>query len=266
MSDAPLTIKLGGVAGAHAASIGELAGRAEPGWVIVHGGGNEVADWSRRLGHEPATVDGLRVTDPPTLDVAVAVLRGVVNARLVARLVAAGVSAIGLGGADGGLLTAERFDARLGAVGRITRVDTALLAALAAAGLVPVVAPIAASTDGELLNVNADEVAGAIAAARGGRLMLLTDVRGVLRGDRLLTTLGADEAEAMVADGSASGGMIPKLRAAIAAATAGCSVVIVDGTDPAAVRDALDGSMTGTTVTGAPMARAGSLTERKTNR
>ncbi len=258
MSDGPLTIKLGGVAGAHTASIDELAARAAAGWVVIHGGGNDVADWSRRLGHEPATIDGLRVTDPGTLEVAIAVLRGLANARLVARLVAAGVPAIGLGGADGGLLTAERFDPRLGAVGRITRVDTGLLAALAAAGLVPVVAPIALSTDGELLNVNADEVAGAIAAARGGRLVLLTDVRGVLRGDRLLATLGADEAEAMLADGSASGGMIPKLRAALAAATAGCSVSIVDGTDPAAVRDALDGAMTGTTVTGARVARAGS--------
>lgn len=258
MSEAPLTVKLGGVAGAHASSVATLARRAVPGWVIVHGGGNEVAAWSRRLGHEPATIDGLRVTDPPTLDVAVAVLRGLANALLVARLGAAGVPAIGLGGADGGLLIAERFEPRLGAVGRITRVDTALLNALAAAGLVPVVAPIAVSTDGELLNVNADEVAGAIAAARGGRLLLLTDVRGVLRGDRLVATLDAGEAEAMLADGSASGGMIPKLRAALAAATAGCSVSIVDGTDPAAVRDALDGAMTGTTVTGAPVARAGS--------
>jgi acetylglutamate kinase len=120
MTGPATTIKLGGVAGAHATALATLAERAEPGWVIVHGGGNEVADWSRRLGHEPATIDGLRVTDDATLPVVVAVLRGLVNARLVAAFVAAGVPAIGLGGVDGDLLRAERFDDRLGHVGRIT--------------------------------------------------------------------------------------------------------------------------------------------------
>ena len=131
MSDELLTIKLGGVAGAHAASLSVLAERAVPGWVIVHGGGNEVGDWSRRLGNEPATLDGLRVTDAETLDVAVAVLRGLVNARLVASFAARNVPAIGLGGADGDLLGAERFDPRLGEVGRVVRVNTDLLATLA---------------------------------------------------------------------------------------------------------------------------------------
>ena len=102
---------------------------------IVHGGGNEVGDWSRRLGNEPATLDGLRVTDAETLDVAVAVLRGLVNARLVASFAPArNVPAIGLGGADGDLLGAERFDARLGEVGRVVRVNTDLLETLAGAG------------------------------------------------------------------------------------------------------------------------------------
>ena len=104
MSSSVLTIKLGGTAGAHAASLAVLVERAEPGWVIVHGGGAEVGEWSRRLGIEPATVDGLRVTDPETLDIAVAVLRGLANARLVATFVAGGVAAIGLSGVDGDLL------------------------------------------------------------------------------------------------------------------------------------------------------------------
>jgi acetylglutamate kinase len=252
----PLTIKLGGVAGGHAASTAVLVERAEPGWVVVHGGGGEVGDWSRRLGLTPTTVDGLRVTDAETLVVAVAVLRGLVNARLVAAFIAAGVPAIGLAGADGDLLGAERFDARLGEVGRICRVNGPLLAALTDQWI-PVVAPIARGTGAELLNVNADEVAGAIAAARGGRLLLLTDVPGVLRDAEPMTALTADQAEEMLAEGSASGGMRPKLRAAIAAARAGCDVGIVDGTDPEAVRAALDGSMTGTTVTAASAARIG---------
>ena len=257
MTAEPLTIKLGGVAGAHAGSLSVLASRAVPGWVIVHGGGNEVDGWSRRLGIEPATVDGLRVTDDATLDVAVAVLRGLVNARLVAAFTAAGVPAVGLSGADGDLLEAHAFDERLGNVGRVRGVHAEVLDTLAAAGHVSIVAPIARGQGPRLLNVNADEVAGAIAAARGGRLLLLTDVPGVERDGIATPSLTPEEAEAMLADGSAHGGMVPKLRAAIAAARAGASVAIVDGTDPTAVSAALDGSASGTMVTGAPTARVG---------
>ena len=257
MTESALTIKLGGTAGAHAATLAVLVERAEPGWVIVHGGGAEVGDWSRRLGVEPSTVDGLRVTDPDTLEIAIAVLRGLVNARLVAAFVAAGIAAIGLSGVDGDLLGAEPFDPRLGEVGRVKRVNAHLLAALADAGQVPVVAPIARGDGTRLLNVNADEVAGAIAAERGGRLLLLTDVPGVLRDGDLLTTLTAEWAEEMLDDGSASGGMRPKLRAAVKAARAGCALAIVDGRDPGAVGAALDGTKTGTTVTAAAAARIG---------
>ena len=257
MSQELLTIKLGGVAGAHAASLAVLAERAVPGWIIVHGGGNEVGDWSRRLGSEPATLDGLRVTDAATLEVAVAVLRGLINARLVASFAARNVSAVGLGGADGDLLGAERFDPRLGEVGRIVRVNTALLETLARAGHVAIVAPISRGDGEELLNVNADEAAGAIAAARGGRLLLLTDVPGVQREGQLVESLAADEVSALLADGTAHGGMVPKLRAALAAAEAGCTVAIVDGTDAEAVRAALDGKTIGTTVSAASAARIG---------
>ena len=257
MSAPTLTIKLGGTAGAHAASLAVLVERAAPGWVVVHGGGSEVADWSRRLGIEPRTIDGLRVTDPATLEVAVAVLRGIVNTRLVASFVAGGVAAVGLCGVDGDLLVAERLDARLGEVGRITRVNRRLLAALAADGQIPIVAPIARGRGAELLNVNADEVAGAIAAASGGRLLLLTDVPGVLRDDEPVASLSVDEAEAMLADETASGGMRPKLRAAVTAARAGSAVSIVDGTNPEAVRAALEGTTTGTTVTAAAAAEIG---------
>jgi acetylglutamate kinase len=245
-----VTIKIGGVAGQHADSLAWLAGNAPPETVLVHGGGNEVAEWSRRLGLEPRTHDGLRVTDPDTLEVVVAVLAGLVNSRLVAALEAEGRSAVGLTGADGALLRLRRRDSELGEVGEVIGADASLLETLVAAGRLPVVASIGLH-HGALLNVNADEVAGAIAAARGGLLLLCTDVPGVQRDGRVLDRLDADAAEAMLADGSASAGMRPKLRAALVAAAAGCEVRIVDGRSPSALDAALRGASAGTVVSAA---------------
>lgn len=242
-----LTVKLGGIAGAHAAGLAALVEAATSDWVIVHGGGSEIAAWSDRLGLQPRIVDGLRVTDAATLDVVTAVLRGLLNARLVASFAAAGSPAIGISGADGGLFSAIQ-DHRLGFVGHVTDVNVALLDRLCADGLLPIVAPIAAAAHGQLLNINADEAAGAVAAARGGRLLLLTDVAGVERHGRLVLTLDLGEARAMLADGSAGGGMRPKLRAAITAAEASCDVQILDGRSPDAVREALGGAAVGTQV------------------
>lgn len=246
----PVTIKIGGVAGQHAASLESLARGAPVGSVLVHGGGNEVAAWSRRLGLEPRTHDGLRITDPETLDVVVAVLGGLVNTRIVAALVAAGRPAIGLSGVDAGLLRLRRREPALGEVGEVVGADASLLETLVAAGTLPVVAPIGVE-DGNLLNVNADEVAGAIAAARGGLLLLCTDVGGVTRDGRILSELDEQGAKEMLADGSASAGMRPKLRAALAAAAAGCEVRIVDGRAPDDLRRALRGESAGTMVTAA---------------
>ena len=242
-----LTVKLGGVAGAHAAGLAALVEAATPDWVIVHGGGSEIATWSDRLGLQPRVVDGLRVTDAATLDVVTAVLRGLLNARLVASFAAAGTAAIGISGVDGGLVTAIQ-DHRLGFVGHVTDVNVGLLDRLSAEGLLPIVAPIGADAHGQLLNINADEAAGAVAAARGGRLLLLTDVAGVERGGRLIPTLDAGDARAMLADGSADGGMRPKLRAAIAAAEASCDVRILDGRSAKDVRAALAGAGVGTQI------------------
>ncbi len=246
----PLTIKLGGVAGAHASGLAALVEAARPGWVVVHGGGAEVADWSTRLGLTPQTVDGLRVTDAPTLEVVAAVLRGLVNARLVAAFTAAGRRAVGLSGVDARLLCIEPADEKLGYVGHATGADAVLLEQLAGDGLVPIVAPLAVDSSGQLRNVNADEAAGAIAAARGGRLLLLTDVEGVLRDGMLVSGLSLADARQMLADGSAAGGMRPKLRAAIAAAEAGCSVRILDGRSADAIGRALAGEPAGTAVIG----------------
>lgn len=248
--DRPLTIKIGGTAGQHADSLAYLAASAPDGTVVVHGGGNEVAEWSRRLGLEPRSHDGLRVTDPETLEVVLAVLGGLVNTRLVAAFARAGRAAVGLTGADGGLLRLRRRDPKLGEVGEVIGADPALLHALVAAGMLPVVASIGLA-EGDLVNVNADEVAGALAAARGGVLLLCTDVPGVQRDGALLERLDPAAAEAMLDDGSASAGMRPKLRAALVAARAGCEVRILDGRSVPDLERALAGDPAGTLVTAA---------------
>lgn len=247
----PLTVKLGGIAGTHRASVEVIARDADPTCVVVHGGGPELADWLRRLGLEPRAHEGLRVTDPATLEVAVAVLAGLVNARLVAAFGAVGRPAVGLSGADADLLRLERAAPELGEVGRPVGAGIAILDLLTSAGLLPVVSSIGADGRGSLLNVNADEAAGAIAAARGGRLLLCSDVPGVVRHGTTLVELPPDEAAAMIDDGSASAGMVPKLRAAIAASSAGCEVQILDGRSPKALAAALAGEAAGTRIIGA---------------
>jgi acetylglutamate kinase len=246
-----VTIKIGGVAGEHAESVRLLATAAPRETVVIHGGGNEVERWSRRLGLEPRTDDGLRVTDPETLEVVVAVLGGLVNTRLVSALTAAGRPAVGLTGADGGLLRLRRRESRLGEVGEVVGADPALLDATIAGGWLPVVASIGMDDEGSLLNVNADEAAGAIAAARGGLLLLCTDVPGVQLDGRVVERLGVAEAERMLDDGSATAGMRPKLRAALVAARAGCEVRIVDGRSAPDLARALEGAAAGTMVTAA---------------
>lgn len=251
MTAGPLTVKLGGLAGAHRSSLDVIAARADRSCVVVHGGGNEVADWSRRLGVEVRFHDGLRVTDSATLDVAVAVLAGLVNARLVATFAAAGRPAVGLTGADAGMLRLERADPGLGEVGRVVGADATVLELLTDAGLLPVVSSIGTDGGGALLNVNADEAAGVIAAARGGRLLLCSDVPGVARDGRTLGELSTEDAARMLTDGSATAGMLPKLSAAITAARAGCEVWILDGRSADAVATALGGGQVGTRITAA---------------
>jgi acetylglutamate kinase len=250
VSGRPLTVKLGGVAGAHRASLEVIAREADLTCVVVHGGGRQLEEWQRRLGLQPRANDGLRVTDEATLEVAVAVLAGLVNTTLVAAFGAAGRPAVGLTGADAGLLTLEPADPRLGRVGHAVAADVSVLDRLTAADLLPVVASVGSGPDGGLLNVNADEVAGAIAAARGGRLILCSDVPGVAREGVTVTELSAEQATRMLTDGTATAGMLPKLRAAITAAEAGCEVRIVDGRSAEAVRAALAGELVGTLVAG----------------
>jgi acetylglutamate kinase len=182
--------------------------------------------------------------------VVVAVLAGLVNTRLVAAFATAGRRAVGLTGADGGLLHLRRREAALGAVGEVIGADASLLRTLIDAGALPVVASIGLH-EGAILNVNADEAAGAIAASRGGLLLLCTDVPGVQRDGSVVDRLDVTGAEGMLADGSAAAGMRPKLRAALAAARAGCEVRIVDGRSESDLERALRGEAAGTIVAAA---------------
>lgn len=231
--------------------IAELQRRgAKP--VIVHGGGPAITSWMAKLGIRAEFVRGLRVTDEPSLEVAAAVLAGLINKQLVAALQAAGAKVIGLSGADANLLRGTVTDSRLGFVAGSLDVDPSAVKALLDAGYAPVIAPIAvdASDAGQLLNVNADSAAGAIAAAIGAQhLVFLTDVDGILDANgRLIERVPLASGEQLVNSGIVKGGMIPKLEACIEARTAGAKASIVNGASPRALLACLDGSAAGTTV------------------
>lgn len=227
--------------------------------VLVHGGGPEVTAFMARLGKDAVFVDGLRVTDRETAELAEMVLAGRVNKSLVDRLQALGGRAVGLSGKDGGLFLARRrlhraADGRevdLGFVGDIVAVDPAVIATLHAGGWVPVVASVAPGVDGETYNVNADSAAAALAAAiRADQFLLLTDVPGVLRDPRdpgsLCDQLTAAQAREMIASGAAAGGMVPKLEACLAALAGGVGEAwILDGRRTAALDAAVFGGAAG---------------------
>lgn len=191
--------------------------------IIVHGGGKGLTDLLTLMNAPTRFVDGLRVTDAQTRDAALMALSGLANKRLVAALIAHGVDAVGLSGLDAGLVRVTAMNPALGFVGRPAGVRAPLLTAWLAQGLTPVIAPMSLGHDGEIYNVNADHVAGALAAAVDADLLtFVTNVPGVLdRGRSLIPHLSAAQAEAMIADGTIFGGMIPKVRAALEALDAG---------------------------------------------
>jgi acetylglutamate kinase len=249
-------IKLGGsTLGEHDTSLRDIAEARRAGRriVVVHGGGATVSAWLERSGVEARFVRGLRVTDEATLDVVVAVLAGLVNKQLVGELSALGAPAVGLSGADSLILQARAHDPELGFVGAIQRVNQFPIEELLGLGYVPVIAPIAidvASQQAQLLNVNADTAAGEIAAAlRAERLVFLTDVEGVLDAERHVRGhLTPEEAGSLIAAGVVSGGMIPKLEAAVRAAGAGCASRIVNGRQPGVLAKVFAGAGGGTSV------------------
>jgi acetylglutamate kinase len=218
--------------------------------VLVHGGGKRMTEWLERLGVQTRFENGLRVTDPAALEVAAAVLRGVVNSELVAALRDAGCDAVGLSGVDGGLLIGQRVP-DMGLVATVSGVRRDLLDQLLVGGQVPVVAPLARDEEGVVCNVNADDAAAGLAAGLGARqLVLMTDVDGIRGPDGTrLDTITPAEAEALIADGTIAGGMVPKVRAALAAlAWEGSEAIIADGAAPGALVRALEDPAFGTRV------------------
>jgi acetylglutamate kinase len=232
-----LVVKIGGsTLGGSDTTFRDLAALARAGElpVVVHGGGPEVTRWLEAMGIPSRFERGLRVTDEAALPVVVAVFAGLVNKRIVAAVNAEGARAAGISGADGRLLECRNADAALGFVGEPVAVHAETVRALLAAGLVPVISPIGwAPGEGAdiLLNVNADTVAGSIAAALGAeRLVFLTDVDGVRGADgAVIAELTEGSARALVADGTISGGMIPKVEACLHAVSLGVTAQVVDG-------------------------------------
>jgi acetylglutamate kinase len=219
--------------------------------VVVHGGGPQIGEMLNRLGIKSEFRGGLRVTDRPTMDVVEMVLAGSINKAIVMSINAAGGKAVGLSGQDGNMVFAEKATRTvkdpgsaierqidLGFVGEPKRVNRAVIDMVIGTGLIPVIAPVAPGDDGATYNVNADTFAGAIAGALGAaRLLFLTDVPGVLdKQGRLIKEMRKAEAKALIADGTITGGMIPKVETCIYALDQGVEgVVIVNGKTPHAV-------------------------------
>ena len=216
--------------------------------VVVHGGGPQIGAMLKRLGIESTFIDGLRVTDAAAVEVVEMVLTGSINKQIVTGINAAGGRAVGLSGKDGNLVVAKKLalirtdpatgqkeSVDLGFVGEPDRVNPEVLHAIMKSETIPVIAPIGVGSKGETFNINADTVSGAIAGAlKAERLILLTDVEGVLDQDKkLIPRLSVKEARALIADGTISGGMIPKIQTAIDAVESGVNAaVILDGRIP----------------------------------
>jgi acetylglutamate kinase len=203
--------------------------------VVVHGGGQAVSAWSRRLGLPVEQRDGLRVTTPEIVQLVEMVLGGPMNRLIVTALRAAGLDAIGLSGIDGGLLSAQPLqNGALGEVGEIVNVRASLLQSLLLAGLTPVIAPITPSVTepARLLNINADQAAAAVAGALGAQeLLFVSDIPGVTIQGVTQPTLAAAEIETMIEGGVAKAGMAAKLRAAAQALEAGVRAVRIGDLD-----------------------------------
>jgi acetylglutamate kinase len=203
--------------------------------VVVHGGGPMINEMLKRLDIRSEFVNGKRVTDAATVEVVEMVLSGPVNKRIVQAINAQGGKAVGLSGKDANLMVCEPDDPALGFVGRPVEMNPGFLRALSAAEIIPVIAPIGTGRNGETFNVNGDTAAGAIAASlKADRLLLLTDVPGVKNAEgAVVTELTPAQIRAMKADGTISGGMIPKVDTALEAIEGGVrAVVILDGRAP----------------------------------
>ena len=213
--------------------------------VVVHGGGPQIGNLLKRIGKESEFVDGMRVTDAETMDVVEMVLGGLVNKEIVNLISGHGGAAIGLTGKDGGLIRARKLRRTrespetqaseiidLGHVGEVQSVDAGVVNLLVGGGYIPVIAPIGVGEDGHSYNINADLVAGKVAETLGAaNLILLTNTAGLMdKQGNLLTGLREDQVQALIADGTIAGGMLPKIRCALEAVQGGVSrAAIIDG-------------------------------------
>ncbi|HUZ72387.1 MAG TPA: acetylglutamate kinase [Stellaceae bacterium] len=236
--------------------------------IVVHGGGPQIGQMLERLKIKSSFVDGLRVTDAATVEIVEMVLSGSINKELVTAINKAGGLAVGLSGKDADLIHAKKLERTrrdpdsnierlldLGFVGEPTKINDRVLELFRNSDIIPVIAPIGVGAAGETYNINADTVAGAVAAAvKAKRFLLLTDVAGVLdRAKRPLPQLAIAEAEALIADGTISGGMIPKVATCLEAVIGGVeAAVIIDGRVPHAILLELFAEGAGTLIHRAP--------------
>jgi len=255
----PLAIKIGGsTLGSADTTVEDLVTLQKRGvpLVVVHGGGSAVSGWLGRLGIPTSFVRGLRITDLETLKVVTAVLAGLVNKELVSAIWRSGGKAVGLSGADGGLILARNKTPELGYTGEELKVNVAVIEILLKAGYIPVIAPISlgllegSDMDTNLLNVNGDTAAGEIAAAlKAEKLIFLTDVPGLYDSSKkLIRKLNPQDARELIEYGVASGGMVTKIEACLLALTKVPITRIIDGRVPHALLDDVEGKGDGTTI------------------
>jgi len=254
-----VVVKLGGATlGSHDTAIEDIVELQQQGksLVVVHGGGKLITEWLSKQGISSRFVQGERVTDQATLEVVISVLAGLVNKEIVAAINSLGGQAVGISGIDGALIKGRIGDKEKGYVGTVTKVNTTLLETLLESAFIPVVAPVGLNSlkktanTTPTLNFNADFVAGEIATATAAeRLVFLTDVAGICeQSGKLLPQLSRSEAEALVASGVASGGMIPKVKACLKALSNIATTSIIDGRQPHALLKEIEGHSGGTII------------------
>ena len=224
--------------------------------VVVHGGGSLITEWLKRQGIATGFERGERVTDLPSLEVAAAVLAGVVNKEITASINIRGGRAVGISGVDGALVESRVKNKKLGYVGSAEKVNKEILETLLKADFVPVVSPISlyslARTEGDpgIINANADPIAGEIAAAlKAEKLVFMTDVEGIKdKSGKIISHLTGKEAETLIASGVVAGGMIPKVNACLKALNAGTTTRIIDGRKSHALLKEVESGDSGTTI------------------
>jgi acetylglutamate kinase len=224
--------------------------------VIIHGGGQVISQWMEKQGTIPSFVNGLRVTDAPSMEIVAAALGGLVNKTLVASIHKLGGKALGMSGVDGGMLQAKILDPELGYVGQILHVDTTPIRQALAGGYIPVIAPVAvhimdsSEHSGVLLNVNGDTAAGEIAwALEAESMVFLTDVEGVMDSNRrIVSRLTATQGAGLIRSGVVAGGMVPKMEACLRALEKVRVAQILDGRRSRALLDFVEGRPSGTRI------------------